>query len=56
MYAIRSYYDLYNECTDEIDTAFGKEFGIDDVSELPAERFIETMQFLGEWSPSVDIV
>jgi len=45
---------LYNECTDEIDTAFGKEFGIDDVSELPAKRFIEAMQFLGEWSPSYE--
>ncbi len=49
------YHYLYNECTDEIDTAFGKEFGIDDVSELPAERFIEAMQFIGKWSPSVDI-
>jgi len=47
---------LYNECTNEIDTDFGKEFGTDDVSELPAERFIEAMQFLGEWSPSVDIL
>ena len=50
------YHYLYNECTDELETAFGKEFGIDDVSELPAERFIEAMQFVGEWSPSVDIL
>lgn len=45
---------LYNECTDEIDNNFSKEFGINDVSELPAERFIEAMQFLGEWSPSYE--
>jgi len=50
------YHYLYNKCTDEIDTDFGKEFGIDDVSELPAERFTEAMQFLGEWSPSFDIM
>lgn len=50
------YHYLYNKCTDEIDTDFGKEFGIDDVSELPAERFTEAMQFLGEWSPSFDIL
>lgn len=49
------YHYLYNECTDELDTAFGKAFGIDDVSKLPAEKFIEAMQFVGEWSPSVDI-
>ena len=47
---------LYNECTDELDTDFCKEFEIDDVSELPAERFIEAMQFVGEWSPSFDIL
>jgi len=48
------YHYLYNKCTDELDDDFSKEFGIDDVSELPAEKFSEAMKFLGEWIPSYE--
>ena len=47
---------LYNKCTDELDGDFSKEFGVDSICDLPSDKLNEAMQFVSEWSPSVDIM
>ncbi|MCI1269585.1 MAG: hypothetical protein LKG21_06770 [Ruminococcus sp.] len=57
LYSVRHskfYKYLYSLCTDELDEDFSKEFCVDNISELPAEKFIEAMQFVGEWTPSYE--